>query len=39
MLAHVAEVTGGGSLEANVALVENNARVGAEIAVAFAKLV
>lgn len=39
ILAHVAEVTGGGSLEANVALVENNARVGAEIAVAFAKLV
>jgi len=38
LLAHVSEVTGGHSLSANVALVENNARLGAQIAFAFSKL-
>ena len=38
ILAHVSELTGGHSLSANVALVENNARLGAQIAFAFYKL-
>ncbi len=37
LLAKVAEVTGGRSLKANIALVRHNALVGAEIAKAFAK--
>ncbi len=36
VLARVKDITGGASLTANVALVVNNARVGAEIAVAYA---
>jgi pseudouridine-5'-phosphate glycosidase len=36
LLAHVARTTAGRSLAANMALVENNARVGARIAHAFA---
>jgi pseudouridine-5'-phosphate glycosidase len=39
ILSHVSEATGGDSLAANVALVENNARLGAKIAFAFSKLV
>ena len=39
MLAKVNEITGGASLNANIALVENNARLAAEIAVAYARLV
>ena len=39
ILSHVSEATGGDSLAANVALVENNARLGAQIAFAFSKLV
>ena len=35
LLAAVAERTAGESVEANLALLENNARVGAEIAIAF----
>jgi pseudouridine-5'-phosphate glycosidase len=38
LLAKVNEITGGASLAANIALVENNARLGAEIAVAYARL-
>ena len=38
MLAKVNEITGGASLTANIALVENNARLAAEIAVAYARL-
>lgn len=38
LLANIVERTGGRSLETNIALVENNARVGAEIAVAYAAL-
>jgi pseudouridine-5'-phosphate glycosidase len=38
ILSHVSEATGGDSLAANVALVENNARLGAQIAFAFYKL-
>jgi pseudouridine-5'-phosphate glycosidase len=38
MLAKVNESTGGDSLKANIALVENNARLAAEIAVAYAPL-
>jgi pseudouridylate synthase len=38
LLANVSEATGGHSLSANVALVENNARLGAQIAFAFSKL-
>ncbi|CAN6448359.1 unnamed protein product [Victoria cruziana] len=38
LLARVNELTGGASLTANIALVKNNARVGAEIAVALARL-
>lgn len=36
LLKHLADRTGGESLEANIALVKNNARLGALIAVAFA---
>jgi pseudouridine-5'-phosphate glycosidase len=38
ILAKVNELTGGDSLRANIALIENNARLGAEIAVAYARL-
>jgi pseudouridine-5'-phosphate glycosidase len=38
VLKHVAEETGGDSLKANVALVKNNAAVGAAIAVEYARL-
>src|SRR5579862_6158650 len=38
LLKRVVEATGGRSLEANLALVKNNARVGAEIAVRLASL-
>jgi pseudouridine-5'-phosphate glycosidase len=38
ILAHVAKVTGGDSLAANIALVENNARVGAQVAKAYSHL-
>ncbi len=38
LLARINELTGGDSLRANIALVENNARLGAEIAVAYARL-
>jgi pseudouridylate synthase len=38
MLARVNELTGGDSLKANIALVENNARLAAEIAAAYARL-
>ncbi|XP_052753827.1 uncharacterized protein LOC113523000 [Galleria mellonella] len=38
ILAAVAKATGGSSLEANMALIKNNAKVGAEIAVEFKKL-
>jgi pseudouridine-5'-phosphate glycosidase len=34
LLSHIAESTGEASLRANLALLENNARVGAQIAVA-----
>jgi pseudouridine-5'-phosphate glycosidase len=37
ILARVNQITGGASLEANIALVNNNARVGADIAVALAE--
>ncbi|MEE8270237.1 MAG: pseudouridine-5'-phosphate glycosidase, partial [Alphaproteobacteria bacterium] len=36
LLDRLAAITGGRSLDANVALVENNARLGAAIAVALA---
>jgi len=36
LLKHIAEATGGQSLAANVALVKHNARIGAQIAVAYA---
>ncbi|PCJ80214.1 MAG: pseudouridine-5-phosphate glycosidase [Bacteroidetes bacterium] len=39
ILSHVTEATKGDSLKANIALVENNARVGAKIALEYAKLV
>ena len=39
LLARVNEATGGASLKANVALVKNNARLAAEIAVAFGEAV
>ena len=39
VLARVAELTDGRSVEANLALIENNARVAGEIAVAYAELV
>ena len=38
LLAHIAKVTGGDSLAANIALVENNARVGAQVAKAYSLL-
>ncbi|MBF4695342.1 pseudouridine-5'-phosphate glycosidase [Fusibacter ferrireducens] len=38
LLAKVKELTGGDSLESNIQLVYNNARVGAEIALEYAKL-
>lgn len=38
LLGRVAQLTGGRSLKANVALVENNARVGARIAVFLSQL-
>lgn len=38
LLAAVAELTGGNSLQANIALVKNNAAVGADIAVAYSRL-
>ena len=38
VLRRVAELTGGRSVEANLALIENNARVAGEIAVALARL-
>jgi pseudouridine-5'-phosphate glycosidase len=38
LLARLNEITGGDSLRANIALIENNARLGAEIAVAYARL-
>jgi pseudouridine-5'-phosphate glycosidase len=38
LLARVTELTGGDSLASNIALVLNNARLGAEVAVAFAGL-
>jgi pseudouridylate synthase len=38
LLATVAEITGGASLKANMALIRNNARLAAEIAVAYAAL-
>lgn len=37
LLSHIVEATEGKSLEANIALVYNNARVGAQIATAYAK--
>jgi pseudouridylate synthase len=39
LLKYIAEHTKGESLEANIALIKNNAKVGAEIAVAYSKLV
>ncbi|ORZ30172.1 Indigoidine synthase A like protein-domain-containing protein [Catenaria anguillulae PL171] len=38
LLARVAELTGGKSLEANIGLIRNNAKVGAQIAVALARM-
>ena len=38
VLARVAELTGGKSLEANIALVENNVRLGARIAIEYGKM-
>jgi pseudouridine-5'-phosphate glycosidase len=38
LLARVSKITGGDSLKANIALVKNNARLAAEIALAYAKL-
>ncbi|HWG24844.1 pseudouridine-5'-phosphate glycosidase [Actinospica sp.] len=38
LLGRIVEITGGESLRANIALVKNNARLGAEIAVAYAGL-
>jgi pseudouridine-5'-phosphate glycosidase len=37
LLRAVSEMTGGESLQANIALVKNNARLAAEIAVCFSK--
>ncbi|TFK57060.1 indigoidine synthase A-like protein [Heliocybe sulcata] len=39
LLGRVGELTGGGSLESNVALIENTAKIGAQIAVAHSGLV
>lgn len=38
LLGRIVEITGGASLTANIALVENNARLGAEVAKAYAAL-
>jgi pseudouridine-5'-phosphate glycosidase len=38
LLSYIKELTGGESLEANIALVLNNARLGAQIAREFVKL-
>ena len=38
LLGRIVEITGGRSLETNIALVRNNARVAAQVAVAFAQL-
>jgi pseudouridine-5'-phosphate glycosidase len=38
LLKRVRELSGGASLEANLALVRNNAEVGADVAVALARL-
>ena len=38
LLERVRELSGGASLEANLALVRNNAEVGADVAVALARL-
>ena len=38
LLARIAEVTGGKSLDTNIALVLNNAKLGAQIAVEYAAL-
>ncbi|HVO41463.1 MAG TPA: pseudouridine-5'-phosphate glycosidase [Aggregatilineales bacterium] len=38
LLSAITDTTGGKSLDANIALIKNNARIGAEIAVALAKL-
>jgi pseudouridine-5'-phosphate glycosidase len=38
MLSRIVELTGGASLTANIALVNNNARLGAEVAAAYATL-
>ncbi len=37
LLGRIREITGGRSLQSNIALIKNNARVGAEVAVALAK--
>ncbi|QQO08262.1 pseudouridine-5'-phosphate glycosidase [Breznakiella homolactica] len=39
LLAHIVELSGGKSLEANINLVKNNARLGAKLAAAYADLV
>jgi pseudouridine-5'-phosphate glycosidase len=39
LLGRIVEITGGESLRANIALVKNNARLGAQIAVEYAKAV
>lgn len=38
LLGRIVEITGGASLTANIALVENNARLGAQVAAAYAAL-
>ena len=38
LLSRVVELTGGDSLQANIALIEHNAQVGAAIAIAYADL-
>ena len=38
LLGRIVELTGGESLRTNIALVKNNARLGAQIAVEYAKL-
>jgi len=38
LLQYISEHTKGESLEANIALIKNNARLGAELAVAYAKV-
>ena len=37
LLKHIADHTGGESLDANIALIKNNAKLGAELAVAYSK--